>query len=481
MLDPEYENLRKFGSAITQQQTHNKKHNRFNIKRGIFVKPSEYWPKLERKGHSMEFVDNENDETTENVKYFSFTHGPKYRDYERIFYTAILSHDPNQLSNILMQFPYHVNCLLQMSEVYAQNNDITNAAQLVERALYIIENSLHPSFNLSTTKTILPYEFLENRPFYLALNKHCFYIMRRGCWRTALEINKTILRLDPNHDPLFCLLTIDYLAIKAKEFQYLIEFVENWKNRSLIESLPNFSYSLILAKKEILKKDKGTILEDLLFDAFKKFPIILIKLIDKCSIVIDKKDYKNITLYAQYYQEISKKCEECVIDVYTEHYIHKSLSIWKETDAVKFLTKAIPKIEVLISKDLEKIVEETANFWLQEINTEIPLNLCRNIFVSAPELIKLLPKDIKDAQMFSHDPIPPPNSTSLYDDYQILQASRNFSNSNISGAFSSLYTSLNNYLNTGNQNQNSNIANIRNLLNQFWPGQNNEEDESDNE
>lgn len=66
-------------------------------------------------------------------KWFTFEHSPAWRDVERQFMGAVRSHggwtdchfeelclmpDPNELMALLQVYPWHVDTLLQMSEVY---------------------------------------------------------------------------------------------------------------------------------------------------------------------------------------------------------------------------------------------------------------------------------------------------------------------------------------------------------------------------
>jgi hypothetical protein len=49
---------------------------------------------------------------------------------------------------------------------------------------------------------------------------------RKGCNRTGLEFCKLLLSLDPSQDPYGVLLRIDYYAIRAKEYKYLIKLIK---------------------------------------------------------------------------------------------------------------------------------------------------------------------------------------------------------------------------------------------------------------
>ena len=65
---------------------------------------------------------------------------------------------------------------------------------LLERALYCFESTFHVSFNVAMGNCRMSYRRHENRSFYIALFKHMLLIGQRGCYRTALEFAKLILR-----------------------------------------------------------------------------------------------------------------------------------------------------------------------------------------------------------------------------------------------------------------------------------------------
>lgn len=89
---------------------------------------------------------------------------------------------------------------------------------------------------------------VENRSFFLALHRHIQFLGRRGCWRTAFEFNKLLLSLDPHNDPLGALLSIDFYALKAQEYDYLKRLYERLKQDHGLDRMPNFLYSIALAQ-----------------------------------------------------------------------------------------------------------------------------------------------------------------------------------------------------------------------------------------
>lgn len=58
--------------------------------------------------------------------------------------------------------------------------------------------------------------------------KHIQFVGQRACYRTALELSKMLLSLNPVEDPLAIVLSIDYYALRAKEFKWLIDFTDTW-------------------------------------------------------------------------------------------------------------------------------------------------------------------------------------------------------------------------------------------------------------
>jgi hypothetical protein len=48
---------------------------------------------------------------------------------------------------------------------------------------------------------------------------------KKGCFKTALEYNKFLLKININ-DPTACLLCLDFNSISAKQYSFLIDFVK---------------------------------------------------------------------------------------------------------------------------------------------------------------------------------------------------------------------------------------------------------------
>ena len=88
--------------------------------------------------------------------------------------------------------------------------------------------------------------------FFMSLFKFMDILGKKGCYRTALEYNKFLLKINLN-DPTACLLCIDFNAISSKQYEFLIDFVQYFSyyiglKQNSIYLMPNFTYSLALAK-----------------------------------------------------------------------------------------------------------------------------------------------------------------------------------------------------------------------------------------
>lgn len=125
--------------------------------------------------------------------------------------------------------------------------DFSLAAELIERAVLVLESSLHPSFSLTNGNCRLDYRRQENRSLFVVLFKHAQYLEARACCRTAFEISKLILSLNPDVDPLAMVLIIDYYAIRSKQHGWLVKFYEEYNVIRNLSQLPNMAYSYALA------------------------------------------------------------------------------------------------------------------------------------------------------------------------------------------------------------------------------------------
>lgn len=97
---------------------------------------------------------------------------------------------------------------------------------LVERAIYGCQCAFSNFFELHNYDHIFDYSLVENRSFFLLLNQHMKNAFNRKCFQTALNLAKLIFRLCSIKDPMGILLIIDAIAIRARQFCFVIQAYE---------------------------------------------------------------------------------------------------------------------------------------------------------------------------------------------------------------------------------------------------------------
>ncbi|CAI5940443.1 unnamed protein product [Closterium sp. NIES-64] len=182
------------------------------------------------------------------VRVFRYVRSATYRAAQHLFEQTVASHDPNQLGLFVAHHPYHVEGLLALSEVYKQVGEVQTSADLLERALFLLEAAWHPWFNPSLGTCRLEFSHEPNRALFDALFRHMHHVGRRGCHRAAFELCRLLLSLDPDTDPLGALQCIDFYALRARQFTWLHDFVDQWGGDTSLAVLPNFCFALAQAR-----------------------------------------------------------------------------------------------------------------------------------------------------------------------------------------------------------------------------------------
>lgn len=113
-----------------------------------------------------------------------------------------------------------------------------------------------------------------------------------------MEFCKLLLSLDPDGDPLAVILSLDFYALRAKKYEWFIQFCNFWDNARNLTQLPNIAYSLALAHFYL---GNQTVANELLQNALIMFPGVLISLLDKCSIQTDEKVLVNNICNTQFF------------------------------------------------------------------------------------------------------------------------------------------------------------------------------------
>uniref|UniRef100_A0A8D0GQZ5 TCF25 ribosome quality control complex subunit n=1 Tax=Sphenodon punctatus TaxID=8508 RepID=A0A8D0GQZ5_SPHPU len=411
-LNPETELKRYFGARAVLGDQRPRQRQRQYIRSTWLTAPKNTWPRYSKTGIAMRLM-----ETKRGVQHFTFEHHREYQQVQFKFLDAVESMDPNNIVLLLQMNPYHVDSLLQLSDVCRMQEDQEMARDLIERALYSLESTFHPVFSLTNGSCRLDYRRPENRAFYLALFKHMIFLERRGCPRTALEFCKLILSLDPENDPLCVLLLIDFLSLRARESAFLTRIFQEWENHRNLSQLPNFAFSVPLAyffvsqQEELLEEELGQAREradHLLQQALIMFPSVLMPLLDHCSVQPDSAvaSHSFFGLNAQISQPPA-------LNQLVSLYVGRTHSLWKDPTVMVWLETNVR--EVLRMVDSRDPAVEEAEERRKVRYQSAPRNIYRHVILSEmKEATAALPLEVTSQPVLGFDPLPPLDSISSY-------------------------------------------------------------------
>lgn len=411
-LNPETELKRYFGArAVLGDQRPRQRVRQFHRSTWMTL-PKDTWPRFSKPGISMSLLGTQN-----GRQLFTFEHNRDYQQVQFKFLDAVESMDPNNIVALLQLNPYHIDSLLQLSDVCRIQEDQEMARDLIERALYSFECAFHPVFSLTSGTSRLDYLRPENRAFYLALYKHMLFLEKRGCPRTALEYCKLILSLDPDEDPLCMLLLIDFLCLRCREYSALVRLYDEWEVHRNLSQLPNFAFSVALAYFQLTQQDdvspddvsklllKG---DRLLQDALILFPGVLMPLLDLCSVQPDAAVSSHT-----FFGPKSQMSQSPALAQLIALYVGRSHTLWKETGVLLWLENNVR--ETLRRVDAQDpFVDECLNKRKTRYQSA-PRSIHRHVILSEiKEATAMLPLEVTTQPVMGFDPLPPLDSVESY-------------------------------------------------------------------
>ncbi|CAF0744909.1 unnamed protein product [Brachionus calyciflorus] len=428
-LNADNEMIRMFGAKIVQAEKNSTQSNQRGgnkrtvnrFKNNVIVNRKATWPEFTREGLSMRLL-NEND-TGSNTTEFTFEHNKDYQLVQFQFLDAVESLDHNNIINVLQLNRYHIDSLIQLSDVSRIHDDTQMAADLIERALYAFQNSFHPSFKFASNlnKSFkLDYNRVENRGFYICLFKHILYIGGKACYRTSFELCKLLLSLDVENDPLGVILLIDFFAIRSSQYEYMVEFYDTFNNLKHLNLMPNMIMSYALAHFYLYSKTNNT--EHLekanmaLREALTRFPMLLMVLLDKCSVSPDK-EVESHKIFAKTSHLKTPEGLKYLIDLYVTRMHYE----WKIPENLYWLEQTVKDI-IANEKKHENFINQCKNK-CKSLFSKVPPNLYRHLILSDLKEVAIhLPAEFASTDTYTFDPIPPKNSIVSYKRPERVQA-----------------------------------------------------------
>nr|KAF6411946.1 transcription factor 25 [Rousettus aegyptiacus] len=391
-LNPDTELKRYFGARAVLGEQRPRQRQRVYPKCTWLTTPKSTWPRYTKPGLSMRLL-----ESRRGLSFFAFEHSEDYQQTQHRFTAAVDSMEPSNIVVLLQTSPYHVDSLLQLSDACRFQEDQEMARDLVERALYSMECAFHPLFSLTSGTCRLDYRRPENRSFYLALYKQMSFLEKRGCPRTALEYCKLILSLEPDEDPLCMLLLIDHLALRARNYEYLIRLFQEWEAHRNLSQLPNFAFSVPLAY--FLLSQQADLPEQefahargqasaLLQQALTMFPGALMPLLEHCSVRPDA-----AVAGHRFFGPDAEISQPPALSQLVSLYLGRSHFLWKEPATMSWL-------------------EENVREVLQAVDAGDPaVEACES---RRKALYQRAPRNIHRHPMVGFDPLPPRDTIYSY-------------------------------------------------------------------
>lgn len=410
LLQPERELRRVFGNRVVQEQQQQRRQQRGagGATGGPLVAVRPEWPPTVRLGLQMR--QTEPPAGAAAGRWFAVEHSREYQRTQMLFYEAVNSLEPENIRGVLHRQPYHVDALLQFADVFRAQEDAESAVDLLLRCLHAFQTCFHASFSLAAGDCRLDFRQQENRGFFVALFRYALHLTQRACYRTALEVAKALLSLQPDEDPLGVLLLVDFLALMAGEHPFFLQLYAALEPTRHVSQLPNFAFSLPLCRRRGAAPDDAAqqaAADAELRHALLRFPGVLLPLLDKCGVQPDA-----AVRAAALFQEQS--CSSGLMQL-QRLYVARCHPLWKDPDTLAWLERCTRQLlEELQQPELVLLKEEMEKLRCTRYQRP-PLNVLRHLWLS--ELADApveLPAHLTEQQVLSYDPLPPEDSRNAY-------------------------------------------------------------------
>jgi len=361
-LDPAYELRRKFGSKVAGQRgeegpselpdsipshirgrmrnPHHRKAESVAMK-GQLIMPRPTWARVTAAVVEMRLEPLEHPDYGADA--YQLVPSASYLRQFEAFTALVEAGDVQLMYRFVQKNPLHVDGLLVVSDIFRMSST-TDSGELTERALHVLEKCLlkGPSAKvprLTSGKLRLPYEVPDNRRVHLALFRYVQFLVKRGCYRTALEVSKVLLSLDYLVDPLSIRLLMDFLAFQSDQLQWFYEFMFNvdpW--------MANWDFTFALWAF----RNKEECADVLLIEAISSFPWMVPRLANVSGLQVDE-SFWNVEA-----EDVTFSALEAISKIYSARsaplWKDSQVSAWFETcmGQVKSLRLALPYPEELI-------------------------------------------------------------------------------------------------------------------------------------
>lgn len=140
------------------------------------------------------------------------------------------SNDIQEMFDFFEKHPDNVDALYNVGEFLRLKGDYKQADVLIQKIIYIYEQSCLYEIGLMLKENHPQNKFAYNRnstAFFMSLFKFIDILGKKGCYKSALEYNKFLLKLNLD-DPTACILCLDYNACSGKQYEFLLQFISHF-------------------------------------------------------------------------------------------------------------------------------------------------------------------------------------------------------------------------------------------------------------
>ncbi|GAA5970504.1 hypothetical protein JCM11641_007329 [Rhodosporidiobolus odoratus] len=448
-LDSDAELRRMFGSKVigsapaargpshVHARLANNPHHAASLRRtsSYLATPEPGWPSP---AGVLQLIKYEGADKEEGGEWWTFAHSPSYKQAQLMFLEVLQQADGNRLFDVLAALPYHVDTLMQLSEMMAQQGDLGASSTHLTRALYALSAPLPATFPSGNFR--LPYSQIENRALFLGIARKVNLLVKRGTWRTAFEWAKIALGMGGGEDPMGMLCWIDFLAPKAGQqdwFFKLLPSLDTAYPHMGVYNYPGLWYAKALCvrnEEEEAKSGNNDKSSTALRSAILRFPVVATLL--SAALAFDLPPSMVTHKRAQPDGSFTSS-PSYLLSLLSELYVIRSAPLWKDPASVAWLQKVIREAAPLLDDQTIEDVRKGERLWSEGPWEKgvAPAGIIRAAFIAdAPSIRPYLPPSTRQGTTYSYDPLPPtsPFATFYNDAY-----------------FSSLYTSSSSYRQRG--------------------------------
>lgn len=360
-VDPKHLNVaneikRVYGAEAEKNKRGRTTQNRVLLLKRVLIHPDAKTPVYDFNNSGLSMMKYKD---KENRMYFVFNHSDGYQKMHRSFLRKFVAERGS--GEIVTYFEeakqkMHVEALLEIADRFFRMEENGVANEIVENVITFLQYVADPLFILSKNNVRLDYKFMENRVFFVAMLKYVYLLTNRACHRSALEITKMLLLLDPN-DPLALLSIIDILALRAREHEWLIETVKYFDRQREAGLLFNIKFSNSLAHFHVANKNKRSLAEadELIRDAILAFPNVFTKILECCH-VSNPKLLKHVIFKPDDPITLSGGASDMFLI-----YAKMSAPRWNESEVMGWLLRNAT--ELCNSYDTDLKIRDTAKCW----------------------------------------------------------------------------------------------------------------------